>query len=165
MGERSLSGAAEQYVERMGLLWEAEGLPRIAGRVLGFLALQAEPAALDEIAAALGVSKASVSNDARRLERLSLVERASRPGDRRDYYAIAPDMPARVVAQKLADLERLNAAMSAARDLPETPAIARARLAAFADFHGRVIGHLHGLLSALTCTGAAPALRTIHDEP
>jgi DNA-binding transcriptional regulator GbsR (MarR family) len=164
MTDRCLSGAAEQYVERMGLLWEAEGLPRIAGRMLGYLALQAEPATLDEIAAALGVSKASVSNDARRLERLSLVERASRPGDRRDYYAIAPDMPARVVAQKVADLERLDAALSAARDLPETPDVVRTRLAAFGDFHGRVIAQLHALLSALTCDGSAPAHRTVPDE-
>jgi predicted transcriptional regulator len=164
MTERCLSGPAEQYVERMGLLWEAEGLPRIAGRMLGYLALQAEPATLDDIAVALGVSKASVSNDARRLERLSLVERASRPGDRRDYYVIAPDMPARVVAQKMGDLQRLQAAMSAARDLPETPEIARARLASFAEFHGRVIEHLHGLLSALTCDGPAPAHRTVSDE-
>jgi DNA-binding transcriptional ArsR family regulator len=156
MSERTLSGAAEQYVERMGVLWEAEGLPRIAGRMLGFLALQAEPATLDDIAGALGVSKASVSNDARRLERLSLVERASRPADRRDYYRLAPDMPARVVAQKLEELERLNAAMSAARDLPGTPDVVRERLGAFGVFHARVIEHMRGMLAAITCGGDAP---------
>ena len=156
MADHTLSGAAERYVERMGLLWEAEGLPRIAGRMLGYLALQAEPATLDDLAGALGVSKASVSNDARRLERLGLIERASRPADRRDYYAIAPDMPARVVAQKLADLERLQAAMSAASDLPETPDVVRARLGAFTAFHGRVIEHLRGLLAAFECDGVLP---------
>lgn len=31
--------AQTQYVERMGLIWEARGLPRIAGRILGYLAL------------------------------------------------------------------------------------------------------------------------------
>src|SRR5687767_13257933 len=121
MTERRLTAAAERYVERMGLLYESQGLPRIAGRMLGFLALQAEPAALDDIAGALAVSKASVSNDARLLERLGLVERASRPGDRRDYYAIAPDLPARVVAHKLVELERLHDAMTEARELPGTP--------------------------------------------
>ena len=148
METHGLSPAAEQYVERMGLIWEAEGLPRIAGRILGFLALQDAPCTLDDIAGALRVSKASVSNDARRLEQLHLVERAGRPGDRRDYYQVAPDMPVRVVAQKLADLERLHAAMAAARDLPETPAPVRTRLASFASFHSRVITHLRELIAA-----------------
>ena len=161
MADLTLSGPTEQYVERMGLLWEAEGLPRIAGRMLGLLALQAEPTTLDDIAGALGVSKASVSNDARRLERLSLVERASRPGDRRDYYRIAPDMPARVVAQKLDDLERLQAAMAAACDLPGTPDVVRTRLGAFSAFHCRVIEHLRGLLAALRCDGVLPPHGTI----
>ena len=144
----------------MGLLWEGQGLPRIAGRVLGYLTLQGEPATLDDIAAALGVSKASVSNDARRLERLALVGRTSRPADRRDYYAIAPDLPARVVARKLADLEELNAVLAEARDLPGTPPVARARLDVFGDFHARTIEHLRSLLASFRCDGHTPAHRS-----
>ena len=89
---------------------------------------------------------------------MSLVERVGRPGDRRDYYVIAPDMPARVVAQKLADLERLHAALTAALDLPGTPPAARARLGGFAEFQRRVIEHLTTLLTTLHCDGA-PAPR------
>ena len=148
MDNSQLTPAAERYIERMGLIWEAEGLPRIAGRILGFLAMQESATTLDVIARALRVSKASVSNDARRLEQLHLVERLSQPGDRRDYYMIAPDMPVRVVAQKLADLERLHAAMSAARDLPETPTSVCDRLRRFGVFHGRVIQHLRELIAA-----------------
>ena len=146
MSHSPLAPPAEQYVERMGLIWEAEGLPRIAGRIVGLLALQPEPISLDAIVAALGVSKGSVSTDARRLERMALIERSSRAGDRRDYYAIAPDMPARVVAQKLADLRRLQSALAEARDLPGTHPRVRARLQAFGDFHQQVLEHMSAIV-------------------
>lgn len=161
MSKNRLSEAAVQYVEQMGLLWEAEGLPRIAGRMLGFLALQPEPVSLEDITTVLDVSKASVSNDARRLERMGLVERASKPGDRRDYYAIAPDMPVRVVAQKLADLERLQSAIAAARDLPGTPVAVRERLANFGEFQRRINATLHDLLSALREDSNLPGARPV----
>ena len=147
--------AASQYIERMGLLWESQGLPRIAGRMLGYLALQPAPSTLDDIAGDLGVSKGSVSSDARRLESLGLVERSSRAGDRRDYYAISPDMPARVLEQKVAELERLHAAMSAACQLPGTSDVVRSRLAGFRDFQRYVIDHLREMSVSLHHAGAA----------
>lgn len=159
-----LPPAAEQYVERMGLLWEAEGLPRIAGRILGFLALQPDAVTLDDIASTLGVSKASVSNDARRLQRLGLVERGSRPGDRRDYYVIADDLPARVAAQKLADLERLHAALTEARDLPGTPPRVRARLGAFGDFQQQILDQMRRLLASMQADGALDSQRPIQNH-
>jgi DNA-binding transcriptional ArsR family regulator len=157
MTQINLAPAAERYVERMGLLWEAEGLPRIAGRMLGLLALQSDAASLDDIAAALGVSKASVSADARQLERLALVERVSRPGDRRDYYAIAPDMPARVVSLKLGELQQLQDALADARALPGTDGVVHARLLAFGEFQSRLMTLMRGLLAALECPPAEPA--------
>ena len=160
-----LQPAAEQYIERMGLLWEAEGLPRIAGRILGFLALQPEPVTLDELASTLGVSKASVSNDARRLQRLGLVERGSRPGDRRDYYLIADDLPARVAAQKLADLERLHAALTEARDLPGTPPLVRARLGAFGAFQQQILDQMRLLLATMRSDGATDSQRPLQNHP
>lgn len=144
---------AERYIERMGLLWEGQGLPRIAGRILGYVALQSEPRTIDDIASALNVSRASVSNDARRLERLGLVHLTSHPGDRRDYYDIAPDLPARVVALKLGELEAFQAALDAARCLPDTSPVVDRRLCAFAAFHRRAVCLLRGLLDG---EGAVP---------
>ena len=62
-------------------------------------------------------------------------------------------MPARVVAQKLAQLEELNAVLAEARDLPETPAVARERLDAFGAFHARAADHLRALLASFRCDG------------
>jgi|SRR5688500_1213382 len=152
MSDLLLEAAAENYVERMGLLWEAQGLPRIAGRILGFLALQPEPRTLDDIVVALGVSKGSVSTDARRLDRLGLVILTSRPGDRRDYYVIAPDLPARITAIKLAELEQFESALDAARNVPGTDPNVRRRLDTFSEFHRRVARLLRELLETPSST-------------
>jgi DNA-binding MarR family transcriptional regulator len=152
--------AAESYIERMGLLWETEGLPRIAGRMLGFLALQPAACSIEDLATALGVSKASISVDARHLERLTLIERVSRPGDRRDYYAIAEDMPARVVKLKLAELQGLQRALADASALPATDGVVHARLLAFGAFQDRLVTLMRELLVALQDPSASPTSRT-----
>ena len=157
MPEDVLLPPAERYVQRMGLLWQAQGLPRTAGQIVGFLALQGQPRTIKDIAGALGVSRGGVSTDARRLERLGLVQRSSRPGDRRDFYAIAPDMPARVVALKLAELERFGTVLEAARELPETAPEVRERLCGFADFHHRAVRLLQDLLTDADVTRALGA--------
>ena len=131
---------ATQYVERMGLLWEAQGLPRIAGRMLGYLALQPAPATLDDLAGALGVSKASVSVDARRLEALSLVQRVGRPGDRRDYYVIGENILAHALELKLQSMRRLHEVFVAARRVPDTAPRVRKRLAGMARERARALG-------------------------
>ena len=150
---------ATQYIEKMGMLWEAEGLPRIAGRILGFLTLQPAAVSLDDMATALGVSKASVSTDARHLERLTFIERVGRPGDRRDYYAIAEDMPARVVSLKLGELQRLQDVLSDVSALPITDAVVHARLVKFGAFQEHLLTLMRTLLAELqgAASAAAPA--------
>ena len=106
------------FVERAGLLGERDGLPRIAGRILGLLLVSPEPLALDAIAERLEVSKASVSTDARRLEERGLLERVGRPGDRKDYYQIAPLHHVRTLEQRLATMHEFLGLLDAARRLP-----------------------------------------------
>jgi DNA-binding transcriptional regulator GbsR (MarR family) len=149
MTESSLPASYSRFIETMGLLWEAEGLPRIAGRIFGFLALQIEPCSLDDIAAGLGVSKASVSTDARRLEHHGLVVRVGRPGDRRDYYAISPDAPVFSIAQKLERLRRFSSAIDGILDPEELPPAIRDRFANMKAYHERVVHHLEELLAEL----------------
>src|SRR5829696_6397986 len=126
-----MDAAAQQFIERIGIQWEKDGLPRIAGRIFGFLFLQAEPCSLDELAASLGVSKGSVSTDARRLEQLGLLERSGRPGDRRDYYQIAPDAAVRTLSMKLRGMERFRQLVGGGRDLPDIAPEVRARFENF----------------------------------
>lgn len=148
MTERS-PDAALGFCERMGLLWEQDGLPRIAGRILGYLLVQPEPCSLDDLASGLGVSKASVSTDTRLLERLGFVQRVGRPADRRDYYQIADDMGARVLELKLESLARLGAALGELRGRDEMAPTVHARLDRLEQFTNRTVHVARGLVAEL----------------
>src|SRR5262245_12635735 len=92
MTAASLSPATAAFVEQIAVILEAEGLPRVCGRLFALLIVSSEPVSLDDLADLLGVSKASVSINARTMEERGKIERVGRPGDRRDYYQIADDM-------------------------------------------------------------------------
>ena len=125
-----MAQALERFIEEAGLAAESDGLPRIAGRLFGYLLLSPEPSSLDEIADALGVSKGSVSTDARLLLGHGWLQRVSRPGDRRDYYEMAPDFFARIVAYRLDRWSALHELVDAARpSLPRQSAAVERRLA------------------------------------
>lgn len=118
----------EHFIERMGILGETEGLSRIAGRIFGFLLLSPSSCSLDDLAAELGVSKASVSVDARRLEQLGYLERGSRPADRRDYYLISADVFTRSLEQRMTRFREFRSLIEEARTLPVRHAAVRKRL-------------------------------------
>src|SRR5215208_5593062 len=103
------------FVERMGLALEADGLPRIAGRIFGLLLISENPRSLDALAAELRVSKGSVSTNARMLEQRGLLERVCRPADRRDYYSVPTDLFVHTMDQRLARWQRFHEAVGAAR--------------------------------------------------
>src|SRR5687768_5807394 len=83
--------SVQQFVEKMGLICEKEGLARSAGRIFGLLLVGGRPYSLDELAEQLQASKASVSTNARMLEQLGMIERVSSLGDRRDFYRVLSD--------------------------------------------------------------------------
>lgn len=101
----------------MGIAFETEGATRIMGRIFGLLLLSERPIALIEIAAALGVSRASVSTDARRLLQLGLLERRAHAGDRRDFYAVHPDGFRSSLEARIANLRSFADLVGEARTL------------------------------------------------
>jgi DNA-binding transcriptional regulator GbsR (MarR family) len=103
------------FIDRMGLALESDGLPRIAGRIFGLLLVSEDCRSLDDLAAELRVSKASVSTNARLLEQHGLLERNSRPSDRRDYYRIPPDLFSHTMVQRLERWQRFHEAIGEAR--------------------------------------------------
>lgn len=101
-GDAPTGGDVRQLIEEIGTLFEAMGHTRMEGRVVGYL-LVAEPPvqALGDIAAALEVTKGSVSTATRALERGGLLERIRYPGDRRDHFRIPPGLLDRLLDQSL----------------------------------------------------------------
>lgn len=110
-----MDAKTRDFIERMGLALESDGLPRIAGRIFGLLLVSEDCRSLDQIAAELRVSKASVSTNARLLEQRGVLERNSRPSDRRDYYRVPPDLFSHTMAQRLQRWQRINEAIGDAR--------------------------------------------------
>lgn len=86
------TGPERQFAEEMGVAFERFGVPRGAGRLLGWL-LICEPArqSTAQLVAALGVSKASISSAVKLLEGYGLLTRVVVPGDRSDHYEVLSD--------------------------------------------------------------------------
>ncbi|MFC1988872.1 GbsR/MarR family transcriptional regulator [Chloroflexota bacterium] len=79
----------KQFVEEVGIFFEHTGMPRMTGRILGWLMISDPPhQTTDELTQALQASKGSISTMTRLLIRVGLIERVSLPGQRRDYFRI-----------------------------------------------------------------------------
>lgn len=134
------SDKTDAFVEQLAVLLEADGLPRVAGRIFGRLLVSAEARSLDELADDLDVSKASISINVRFLEEKGSVERMGRQGDRRDYYRIADDILERSLEQRIARWRRFHEAIAGARrSCAITHASVRARLEAMDEVYRHML--------------------------
>lgn len=107
-GDQSRAELAH-YIEEVGLMFEQAGLPRMAGRILGHL-LTADPPhqSADDLAKALHASKGSISTNTRLLMQIYFIERISLPGDRRDYFRIAPNVWTKMSRARAPQLTQLR---------------------------------------------------------
>ena len=104
-----------RFIEEIAILLEADGLPRVAGRMFGLLLMSEGERSLDDLAEQLEVSKASVSTNARLLEHRGMVERVGMQGDRRDFYRIVDDVLERSLEQRIAKIRRFQEVIGHAR--------------------------------------------------
>jgi DNA-binding MarR family transcriptional regulator len=136
------------FIEQVGLACEADGFTHIAGRLFGLLLLSAGPCSLDEMAEILGVSKASVSTEARRLLERAIVLRLSVEGDRRDYYEIAPDFFRALMQVRVNRWSRMHELATAARArMPDLPPIVLDRLGYVDIVHEFVLDRVKSALA------------------
>ncbi len=93
----------KRFVEEVGIFFEQAGLPRMAGRILGWLMIAEPPhQTTGELEEALMASKGSISTMTRLLIRIGLIERVSLPGQRRDYFRIKPGASYQLLKDSLA---------------------------------------------------------------
>ncbi|MBB6098896.1 DNA-binding transcriptional regulator GbsR (MarR family) [Deinobacterium chartae] len=120
----------DQILEEYGQFFENYGLPRIVGRVYGLLLTTDEPAVgLEALSDRLRISRASASTAVRQLHAARMIDKVTLPGDRRDYYRVAPDAHARYLRSGLEQMLRLSDLVRRARQLPELGPQAREKLA------------------------------------
>jgi DNA-binding MarR family transcriptional regulator len=137
-----------RFVDQVAQFYEQEGYARITGQVLARLLLSAEPMALRDLVTDLAVSKASISTDARRLERQGIIERVRRPGDRRAYYRIAEDLPERIMALRVDRLRRFKALIGGAVSrTPSGQTQVKIRLAELGRAHSHMIAAMTEMLA------------------
>jgi DNA-binding transcriptional regulator GbsR (MarR family) len=103
------AAAKADYIEEMGLYMESFGLPRMWGRVFGALLLADPPEqTADELAATLKASRGSISTATRMLEQAGLIDRVSKPGERKDYFRNRPGAWHEATKRRLAAMSRFR---------------------------------------------------------
>lgn len=137
-----------EFVERVALTYERGGLPRIAGRILGWLLICDPPAqTAGELGAALGASKGSISTMTRMLVSMGLIEHTSKRGDRRDYFHIPPHLWMDSVRREFAGMAMFRQlAENGLELLKDAPASQRDRLKIMRDLYGFFERELPGLM-------------------
>ena len=128
--------ASHRLIEAMGLMAQDDGHPRIAGQMMGYLVIAGEPRSLTQMADALGVSKGSVSTNARLLESRGMLRRAGRMGSRQDAWELVAHPDGQMIATLAARFRRNAETLhDLAGDFPEDGSGARGRVEDFADFY------------------------------
>ena len=75
-------------MSRISHFW---GFPKAMGAIYGAIYLAPNPISLDELVDLTNVTKGAVSTNVRSLERLGMVHRIMRIGERKDYYTAETD--------------------------------------------------------------------------
>ena len=104
----NLQAEEKQFAEEVGIVLEQTGMPRMAGRILGWLLISDPPhQSTEQLTKALLASKGSISTMTRLLIQLGLIERLSLPGVRRDYFRLRSDAWRRMIGRGLTDEIRM----------------------------------------------------------
>jgi len=94
----------QSFVEEVGIIFEQTGLPRMAGRILGWLIIADPPhQSTTQLTEALMASKGSISTITRLLIQLGLIERVSLTGVRQDFFRMRPDAWRHMIRRGLVD--------------------------------------------------------------
>ncbi len=86
-----LQEARQNFIQGMSRISNFWGFPKAMGAIFGAIYLSPQPLSLDEIVEQVGITKGSVSTNVRTLERLGMVHKQIRVGDRKDYYEAEAD--------------------------------------------------------------------------
>lgn len=144
----------EDFIEQMGMALQHDGMSRTAARILAMLILSEEPAGLDEIADHLQVSKSGVSTNTRDLERMGVIRRSTRPGDRQYYFSVANGAVNRLVENHIARLSQAaEAVQTALNTTPKRAKVSRERLSGLSYFYGVAIRKTSEIFEEISGTG------------
>lgn len=126
----------EDFIEKIGMIAQSEGLPRIAGRVLATLVYDGQRVSFGELASSLGVSRGSISSSVRLLEDREIIKRVAKPADRQDYFEVAGDAFVNLIETSAVRARRACKEIRDTLDkLPKSEHGPHARLTNYANFY------------------------------
>jgi len=138
----------KQFIEDVGILYGEMGLPRMAGRIFGWLLLCEPPhESAEQLATIVEASKGSISSMTRLLIQAGMVERIGIPGRRDTYYRIRSGSWSEFMRNRLANLTAMRKLAERGLDLiaDRTPE-SRQRLQELRNFHAFLEREIPSLL-------------------
>ncbi len=140
----------KRFIEDVGLLFEDSGMPRMAGRIFGWLLICDPPhQSAGELTECVGGSKGSISTMTRMLMNAELVERLTLPGERSTYYQIKRDAWAEMLNKKAASLSAWREAAERGLELlKDAPPESHRRLHEMREVHAFFEKELPRLIEA-----------------
>jgi len=149
MTASSTDDVREQFLERFALLSEAEGLPRIAGRLMATFLLDGGPISFSQLAERLNASRASISTNTRMLEHYRMIERVRLPGQRQDYFQFTKDPYTHAIRQCVALYGKLQESIALLRASTALPADTLERLDHASEFYSVAADAMEQLIADL----------------
>jgi HTH-type transcriptional regulator, glycine betaine synthesis regulator len=92
-----------RFIETGGHVTQSIGIGRVIGQIFAHVYLSPEPQTLDDMVAALGISKGSASMSVRQLLQWGALQPVWIKGERKDYFEASEDFP-QLVRSALLDL-------------------------------------------------------------
>ena len=148
--KQSTKEIIDQFIEQKGIEYQAEGMPRIAGRLVGLMLIEEGPFGFNELAVRLKVSRGSVSTNTRLLENLGLIDRVSKPGRRGDYFQLCDSPFSSMLEGINTRIKRALANTSRTKgQIPKNMESAHIRLEKLESFYRGFIANNEQLISSL----------------
>lgn len=140
-----------EFIEKIGMIAQHDGLPRIAGRLLGLLVWDGEAVAFGDLADKLQVSRGSISTATRILEERRLIKRTAKPGQRLDFFQLADDPYSKMLETVALGLDRARAEIdNSLAEIPESEAGIKSRVADYANFYRKMSGAISEITERVT---------------
>jgi DNA-binding transcriptional regulator GbsR (MarR family) len=104
----NISDAERSLIEEFGVAFEETGLPRMAGRLFGWLIISDPPfQSPSQLAEVLQASKGSISTSVRLLTQMGFIERYVIPGSRHDHFQLSKNAIRKLITHGLEQEIRL----------------------------------------------------------
>lgn len=124
-----------EFIELVGRIVQAEGLPRNAGRLLGLLIFDGGQISFGDLAEILQISRGSVSSSSRMLEEFGLIRRTTKPGERQDFFELEDSPYVNLLDRAVVRARRAKEAVDKTAEQLSNCQDTHSRISDFADFY------------------------------